>query len=123
MIPMVRKLTAYAAYCGQAVDSARVSWPDETVPAPTGSRLNTRMVMATAKTPSLKDSARRESTRCPPAQPGSAGPAGPAAGSVGAPGAAGTAGPAVAAGPAGAGPGGPTDPTRRRGPRMNPKGC
>ena len=58
MIPMVRKLIAYAAYCGQALISACDSCRDVIVPAPTGSRLNTSTVIATAKTPSLNDSAR-----------------------------------------------------------------
>src|SRR5207248_2364544 len=58
MMPMVRKLIAYAAYCGQPPTRSWVRMDPVCASAPIGSRLNTSTVMATANTPSLNPSSR-----------------------------------------------------------------
>src|SRR5690348_11157388 len=58
MMPMIRKLIAYAVYCGQAPRSALVSPSAPSASLPIGSRSKTSTVIATANTPSLNDSSR-----------------------------------------------------------------
>src|SRR5262249_30286282 len=58
MMPMVRKLIAYAAYCGPANSTAAVRPFAVSASSPIGSRSKTSTVIATANTPSLNDSSR-----------------------------------------------------------------